>query len=256
MNRLTTLLNNKTSDILSIYVTAGYPDYDSSLAIVQALDKAPVDFIELGMPFSDPLADGPTIQETSKMALAKGMDFKAYFKLAESINSTTNLPMVFMGYYNQVLKIGVENFCQKCQSVGIDGVIIPDLPLDEYLDLYEEMFAKYEITISFLVTPNTSEARIKKLGSNSSSFVYVVSDNTITGSSLEKSEKLNSYLVKTKELVAPTPSIVGFGIHDKGSYRNACEHVNGAIIGTAFLKSIELDNPVESCIKFINQIKS
>ncbi len=255
MNKLTTLFKNKKNDLLSIYLTAGYPNNIETLKIAQQLDKSKVDFIELGMPFSDPLADGPVIQETSKIALKNGMNFNSYFKLATQIHETTALPIVFMGYYNQVLKIGVAKFCELCNKSGISALIIPDLPIEEYETDYKKVFEKHNLTISFLITPNTETERVKKIIALCSAFVYVVSDNSITGNKATKNKLLNEYLIKIKDLKPQIPAIVGFGIHDKKSYDNVCKYLNGAIIGSAFLKSISLENPVESSKIFIESIK-
>jgi len=255
MNKLSNLFKKKSSDLLSIYLTAGYPDVKSTLSIAQMLNNSKVDFIELGMPFSDPLADGPTIQETSKIALEKGMNFDSYFNLAKQIHQTTTLPIVFMGYYNQILKIGVEKFCDFCNTSGIDALIIPDLPIEEYENEYQELFNKHNLTISFLVTPNTELERVKKIIKLSSAFVYVVSDNSITGNKTNQNQKLVTYLEKIQSLTNKKTAIVGFGIHNNKSYTNVCKYTNGAIIGTAFLKSINLDNPIKSSKRFIESIK-
>ena len=255
MNKLTQLFKTKSTDLLSIYLTAGYPNYDDTLKIAQYLDTAMVDFIELGMPFSDPLADGPTIQKTSQVAIKKGMSFEQYFKLAKEIRNTTKLPIVFMGYYNQVLKIGAKKFCEQCSASGIDAVIIPDLPLEEYQEKFIELFKEHAITISFLVTPNTSEERIKKIINLSSAFVYVVSDNSITGNTVTKNEQFAQYFQKIKTFNHTIPAIVGFGIHNKESYDFACTNLDGAIIGTAFLKAINTVTPLEGAKIFIESIK-
>lgn len=255
MNKLTTLFKHKSSNLLSIYLTAGYPNIETSLELAKMLDQTKVDFIELGMPFSDPLADGPTIQETSQIALRKGMNFDAYFKLAKQISTNTSLPIVFMGYYNPILKIGVENFCKLCKTNGIDALIIPDLPLDEYENDYKTLFESYNISISFLVTPNTEKQRVKEIIKLSSAFVYVVSDNSITGNKATDNKKLEQYLQKIQDLKPKVPAIVGFGIHNKKSYNTACKYLDGAIIGTAFLKTITENNPVKSARNFIETIK-
>ncbi len=255
MNKLKQLFNQKSTDLLSIYLSAGYPSVSKTLEVAQMLDKTAVDFIELGMPFSDPLADGPTIQFTSEVALKNGMNFDQYFQLAKDIRDTTSLPMVFMGYYNQMLKIGPETFCKRCQESGIDAVIIPDLPAEEYERDYLALFAKYDMTISFLVTPTTPLERATKLALQSSAFLYVVSDNSITGSAIEKNNDLEHYLTKISKIESSTPKIVGFGIRDKKSYQTACSYLDGAIIGTAFLKTLGSKTPNEEAKYFIDNIK-
>jgi len=255
MNRLTQLFKEKSTDLLSIYLSSGYPTTAQTLEIAQMLDKTSVDFIELGMPFSDPLADGPTIQYTSEKALKNGMNFEHYFQLAKDIRDSTSLPMVFMGYYNQMLKIGPETFCRRCHESGIDAVIIPDLPAEEYERDYLALFAKYDMTISFLVTPTTPLDRAIQLAKQSSAFLYAVSDNSITGSAIEKNNDLENYLTTISKIDSNSPKIVGFGIRDKKSYQTACSHLDGAIIGTAFLKTLSSESPIEDANNFINNIK-
>lgn len=236
MNRLNQLFANKTKNILSIYFTAGYPDLNNTLAIAEAVEKAGADFIEIGFPYSDPVADGPTIQESSQKALENGMNLNLLFSQLKELRSKVNMPVLLMGYANPMVQYGVERFCKTAAEVGVDGVIVPDLPMYEYESMYKDIFAKYGLSNIFLVTPQTSEERIRKIDELSNSFIYLLSSSSITGGNLNVSDKIESYYRRIKAMNLKNPLIIGFGISNNATYNKACEYANGAIVGSAFVK--------------------
>ncbi len=238
MNRIDQLFQNKKNNILSIYFTAGHPQLDSTSTIVEHLSLSGVDMIEIGMPFSDPLADGPVIQASSKKALENGMSLKMLFEQLSSIRQKTNIPLLLMGYINPVFVYGVEAFCKKCAEVGIDGLILPDLPMDEFLEKYKSVFDHYGLYNIFLATPQTDEKRLKQIDSVSKGFIYLVSTFSTTGSG-KGIEGSQAYFEKVQSMNLKNPTIIGFGIKDKATFDFACKYANGAIIGTAFVKAID-----------------
>ncbi len=238
MNRLTQLFKNKKSNILNVYFTAGYPKRTDTEGIIAALDKAGVDLIELGMPYSDPLADGPTIQESGSKALENGMNLNLLFDQIKSARKTTQIPLILMGYYNQVMQFGDDTFFEKCAEVGVDGLILPDLPLPVYEEKYQKRLADLNIKISFLITPQTPTERIRKIDKLTTGFVYVVSSYAITGSTTGISAEQIAYFKRIEAMKLRNPRLIGFGISDKTTFDIACEHANGAIIGSAFIKAL------------------
>lgn len=236
MNRLNQLFNTKNKNLLSVYFTAGYPDLNSTVSIAEALEKAGVDFLEIGFPYSDPVADGPTIQHSSQMALENGMNLNLLFEQLAQLRERVSIPVLLMGYVNPMVQYGVERFCQKAAEVGVDGVIVPDLPMYEYEMLYKDVFAKYGISNIFLVTPQTSEDRIHKIDDLSNSFVYLLSSASITGKALQLNDQVDTYFGRIKAMQLKNPTIVGFGIGDNAAFTKACEYNNGAIVGSAFVK--------------------
>ncbi|MDR9458502.1 MAG: tryptophan synthase subunit alpha [Salegentibacter sp.] len=237
MNRIkNTLAQNKK--LLSIYFTAGYPEPEDTVSIIKDLEKNGIDFIEIGLPFSDPLADGPTIQESSGVALKNGMTTKKLFQQLEGIREEVEIPLIIMGYFNPILQFGVEAFCQSCAAVGIDGLIIPDLPVEEYNEKYREIFEKYGLSNIFLITPQTSEERIRFIDSVSEGFIYMVSTASVTGSTKGFTKETRDYFRRISEMKLRNPQIVGFGISDKETYGQATEFAKGAIIGSAFIKHL------------------
>lgn len=236
MNRLNELFAEKKENILSIYFTAGYPDLNNTVAIAEALEKAGADFLEIGFPYSDPVADGPTIQASSQQALDSGMTLHLLFEQLKELRSKVTIPILLMGYCNPMLQYGVERFCQTAAEVGVDGMIVPDLPMYEYENLYKDTFAKYGLSNIFLVTPQTSEERIRKIDELSNSFIYLLSSSSITGGSLNVSDNIEAYYKRVKAMQLKNPLIIGFGISNNTSYKKACEYANGAIVGSAFVK--------------------
>jgi len=255
MNRIDKLFHEKKSDILTIYYTAGFPQKDATVPILETLAQNGVDLVEIGMPFSDPLADGETIQRSSEIALKNGMTTQLLFEQLQNIRQKVQIPLVLMGYLNPVLQFGVENFCQKCAEVGIDGLILPDLPLQEYEQEYKDLFEKYNLYPIFLITPQTSEARIRKIDSLSKGFIYVVSQASTTGTKLGVSESQEAYFQRIKAMNLKNPLQIGFGISDAESFQKACQYAQGAIIGSAFIKYIQERNDTsEATAEFVKNI--
>ncbi|APG61303.1 tryptophan synthase subunit alpha [Christiangramia salexigens] len=254
MNRIKKKLQ-ADKKLLSIYFTAGYPEINDTTRIIKDLETNGVDFIEIGLPFSDPLADGPTIQESSTKALKNGMTTQKLFAQLEGIRNEVEIPLIIMGYFNPILQYGVEKFCQKCQNAGIDGLIIPDLPVDVYHEKYQSLFEKYGLINVFLITPQTSDERIKFIDSVSDGFIYMVSSASVTGSTSGFSDETRDYFKRIHELNLNNPQIVGFGIKDKDTFNQATQYAKGAIIGSAFIKHIN-EHGLEKTDKFVANVKA
>jgi tryptophan synthase alpha chain len=253
MSRLNELLQKKQNHVLNVYCTAGYPRLDSTVEVMKCLQSNGVDLIELGMPYSDPLADGPVIQASSTKALQNGMTISKLFEQLKNFRTEIHVPVILMGYLNPLLQYGFERFCAMCAEVGIDGLIIPDIPIYEYENEYRQIVEQYHLDFIFLVTPETSEERIKKLDGSSSGFLYAVSSSSITGSDKDFSA-VENYLKRLKEMKLKNPILVGFGIKDKSTFEAACKYANGAIIGTAYIKAIENGNTEEATRKFLEGV--
>ena len=252
-NRITNKLN-KEGKLLSIYFTAGYPELGDTIQIIQDLEKNGVDMIEIGLPFSDPLADGPTIQKSSTAALKNGMTSEILFEQLATIRESVSIPLIIMGYFNPMLQYGVKAFCQKCQEIGIDGLIIPDLPVDVYHEKYQSIFEQYGLINVFLITPQTSEERIRFIDSVSKGFIYMVSSASVTGSKSGFGQEQQKYFQRIASLSLANPQIVGFGIKDSDTFQTATKNAKGAIIGSAFIKHLN-DTGVESISDFIDTIR-
>ncbi len=251
MNRLKNTFAQQ-KELINIFITAGYPMLNSLPTLVSQLITKGIDVIEIGMPYSDPLADGAVIQKASEQALANGMSIKLIFEQVTQIRKQHNdTPILIMGYFNQVLQVGVEKFLAKCQKAGVDGLIIPDLPYNEYSKKHQTLFEKYGIKNSFLITPQTSEARIKALDKACSAFLYIVSDNSLTGAKTEGfSSGQLAYFERIMQLKLSSPTMIGFGISTKKMVKEANKYANGAIIGSAYLESIRTNRED----KFINKL--
>lgn len=249
MKKLKNLFKNNKS-ILSIYFTAGYPKLEDTNRILLKLEAAGVDLVELGMPYSDPLADGPTIQTCSTIALENGMSLEILFKQLELAKTEVNIPIILMGYYNQMLQYGVEAFLKRAASLGVAGLILPDLPLAEYESQYQSLFEKYDLGISFLITPETSAARILEIDRLSRGFVYVVSSSATTGARSSFSDKQISYFERLQKMELKNPMLIGFGVHNKDTFDAACRYASGAIVGSAFIRALGEGLPVP---QFVNQ---
>src|SRR5688500_15770173 len=254
MNRITELFNRKKSRILNIYCTAGYPALDSTLEVMKALQANGADMIELGMPYSDPLADGPVIQASSAKAIENGMTISKLFTDLKDFRKDIHVPVILMGYMNPAMQFGFEEFCSKAAEAGIDGLILPDLPMYEYETEYGEIINRYGLKFIFLVTPETSEERIKILDRLSTGFLYAVSSSSTTGN--EKSmEQQAGYFKKLQEMNLNNPVLIGFGIKNNDTFNAACKFSNGAIIGTAYIKALEHNGSINSVTKkFIDGI--
>ena len=256
MNRLNQLFADKKENLLSIYFTAGYPELNSTVAIAEALEKAGADFVEIGFPYSDPVADGPTIQQSSQRALDNGMTLNALFDQLKQLRKKVNIPVLLMGYANPMVQYGVERFCKTAAEAGVDGVIVPDLPMYEYETLYKDIFARHGLSNIFLVTPQTSEERIRKIDGLSNSFIYLLSSSSITGKNLEVSDTLERYYSRIKAMQLKNPVIIGFGISNNQTYTKACQYANGAIVGSAFVKYLgSRPDYLEGIGEFIGSIK-
>ena len=253
MNRINKVLKEK-KDILSIYFTAGYPNIDDTIEIIKQLDRSKVDMIEIGLPFSDPLADGPTIQESSTKALKNGMNTSKLFEQLKNIRTITDIPIIIMGYFNPILQYGVDNFCEDCKKNGVDGLIIPDLPMDVYLKQYQEIFKKQNLLNMFLITPQTSNERIRLIDEISNGFIYMVSSSSITGSEKSYGEEQKIYFKRINDLKLKSSLLIGFGISNNNNFKEAINHSQGAIIGSAFIKYIA-QNGVYKILDFINKIR-
>jgi tryptophan synthase alpha chain len=254
MNRIGDLFKKKNKNILNVYCTAGYPQLDSTIEVMQSLQDNGADMIELGMPYSDPLADGPVIQASSTQALMNGMTIKKLFEQLKEFRKTIQLPVLLMGYMNPILQYGFEKFCADAASVGIDGLILPDLPEYEFQSEYGRIISQNGLDFVFLVTPETSEDRVKKLDSLSTGFLYAVSSSSTTGKD-KKMEDVATYLRRLKNLRLKNPIMVGFGIKDKESFQAACGSAEGAIIGTAYIKALESTKDVNAATrKFLSAI--
>ena len=262
MSRIKELFDNKGNNVLNIYCTAGYPKLDSTVQIMQALQQNGADIIELGMPYSDPLADGPVIQQSGSIALANGMTIAKLFEQLKDFRTNSPygdgggiaIPVILMGYMNPVLQYGFEKFCADAAAIGIDGLILPDLTEYEFEKEYGALIKKYDLDFIFLVTPETSEERIRKLDSLSSGFLYAVSSSSTTGSE-KKSTNTEEYLLRLRNLQLKNPVLVGFGISNKESFDTVCQHADGAIIGSAYIKALENNPDVNAATKsFLSSI--
>lgn len=254
-NRINKLFQDKKERILSVYFTAGYPNLEDTVPMIQELVKNGVDLIEIGMPFSDPVADGPVIQHSSLIALQNGMSIRKLFGQLKDIRQTVDIPLILMGYINPVLQYGVAAFCQKCKEIGIDGLIIPDLPMDVFEEEFKAVFEANDLHNIFLITPQTSEERLRKIDAVSTGFIYMVSSNSTTGAKTSVSDFQKEYFERVNSFGLKNPRLIGFGISNAETFANACEYASGAIIGSAFVKALEGSDPTDRKVsRFINSI--
>lgn len=255
MNRLKKLFKHKNSNILNIYITAGFPALNDTILIVKELEKAGADIVEIGMPFSNPLADGLTIQASSQKAIENGITLKIIFNQVAEIRKTVQIPLILMGYFNQVLKFGVRDFFSKAREVGADGLIIPDLPIDVYKNEYASLVDEIDLDLIFLITPQTSNERIKMIDKISKGFVYLVSAHSTTGAQQDLQNSQIEYFKKIKAMNLENPALIGFGISNSKTFSTACKYANGAIIGSAFINAIadSTDMPV-TIHQFVKEI--
>ena len=254
-SRLQQLFSEKKEDILNIYFTAGFPKLEDTARIIQALDDSGVDLIEIGMPYSDPMADGPTIQASGAQALQNGMKLSVLFDQLKTIRAHSNVPLILMGYFNQVMQYGEERFFAACQAVGIDGLILPDLPIEVFAREYQALYRKYALDSIFLISPQSAEERIRRVDELSSGFIYMVADASITGKAGGISEKQVAYFKRIESLHLKTPRLIGFGIADHTAYATVNQYADGAIVGSAFIRHLEQDATAESIAQFIQQLK-
>jgi tryptophan synthase alpha chain len=253
MNRINQKLQ-EDKKIVSIYFSAGYPNLNDTVQIIQDLEKSGVDMIEIGLPFSDPLADGPTIQASSTQALQNGMTTQVLFDQLKDIRKTVNIPLVIMGYFNPMLQYGVEQFCAKCAEIGIDGLIIPDLPVDVYAEEYKAIFEQYGLKNIFLITPQTSDERIHFIDSVSDGFIYMVSSASVTGSSAGFGNTQEAYFQRIAQMNLKNPQVIGFGINNAETFQQATQFAKGAIIGSAFITYLK-ENGTANIKAFVESIR-
>ncbi|WP_316821176.1 tryptophan synthase subunit alpha [Pedobacter gandavensis] len=254
MNRINKLFQEK-KNILSIYYTAGYPNLGDTVAIAEELERSGADVLEIGFPYSDPVADGPVIQASSKAALDAGMTLKLLFEQLKDLRKTVSIPVLLMGYVNPLLQYGVANFCKSCAEVGVDGCIVPDLPMAEYEEFYADDFKQHGLTNIFLVTPQTAPERIQKIDTLSNGFIYLLSSSATTGQNLQVSEGTEAYFSRIAGLNLKNPTMIGFGISSKATFDKACQFANGAIIGSAFVKNLKADDVSGSVKEFMKTFK-
>ena len=257
MNRIDELFSRKKEGVLNIYFTAGYPHLEDTTRIILALDKSGVDIIEIGMPYSDPMADGPTIQESGSQALRNGMTLDVLFEQLKDIRKQSQVPLLFMGYLNQMMQYGVDHFLEACKLAGIDGLIIPDLPVDIYETELKDKVEAAGLHIIFLITPQTSESRVRKIDALAKGFVYMVSNASITGAKSEITQSQLDYFERIKAMNLKNPRLIGFGISTHETFMQACTYAEGAIVGSAFIKQLgNAENGLEHTISnFVHQLK-
>jgi len=243
-NRIDKLFSEKGARILSIYITAGYPELHDTVRLLRALQENGVDMVEIGMPFSDPLADGPVIQQSSQQALQNGMSLDLLFRQLGQVRESISIPLVLMGYLNPVLQMGMERFLGKCRDAGIDGVIIPDLPPAEYEEQYLDLFRSYGIYHALLITPQTGEARIRKIAALSQGFLYMVAAASTTGARKSVGALQKEYFHRLHQMELPLPGLIGFGISNRDTFLTACKYARGAIIGSAFIRALGEKSPL------------
>jgi len=254
-NRINKLFQEKKGQVLSVYFTAGYPNLEDTTPLIQELVKNGVDLIEIGMPFSDPVADGPVIQHSSLVALQSGMSIRKLFEQLVDIRQSVDIPLILMGYINPVLQYGVEAFFQKCKVIGIDGLIIPDLPMDVYEAEFKSVFEANNLHNIFLITPQTSDERLRKIDDVSTGFIYMVSSNATTGAKTSVTDFQKQYFERVNSFGLKNPRLIGFGISNAETFANACQYAHGAIIGSAFVKALEGPRSLEQKVSdFINSI--
>lgn len=255
-NRIDKLFKRKKENILSVYFTAGYPRLSDTAEIIVQLERNGVDLVEIGMPFSDPTADGPEIQQSSGIALKNGMNLHLLFEQLKDIRKFVQIPLILMGYINPLLQFGMESFCRQCRITGIDGLILPDLPVDEFNRHYQEIFSKNNLHNILLITPQTSEERIRKIDQAAGGFIYMVSSDSTTGSGKKVSDFNKNYFERINSMGLLNPRLIGFGISDHQTFANACKYAGGAIIGSAFIKSFRPEIRLEDSISaFVGSIR-
>jgi tryptophan synthase alpha chain len=249
MNRIDKLFAEKKKNILSVYFTAGYPKLNDTLEVIQALEKNGADLLEIGVPFSDPMADGPVIQASGTQALHNGMSVKTLFEQLSNVRQSVSIPLVMMGYLNPIIQFGFENYCREAVRCGIDGFIIPDLPFAEYMETYKPIADEYGIHIIMLITPETSEERIRMIDQHTSGFIYMVSSASVTGAKDRFSDESLAYFRRVNAMHLQNPRLIGFGISNKETFNAACREASGAIIGSKFISLLGSEKSIEEAAK-------
>ena len=248
MNRINQLFQDSPKNLLSIYFCAGCPTLEGTADVIRTLERNGVHSIEIGIPFSDPMADGIVIQEAATRALRNGMSLRILFEQLRDIRNDVRIPLILMGYLNPIMKFGFEAFCQKCVECGIDGVIIPDLPFRDYQEQYRIIAERYGIKVIMLITPETSEERMREIDAHTDGFIYMVSSAATTGAQQDFNEQKRAYFKKIEDMHLNNPLMVGFGISNKATFQAACEHASGAIIGSRFVTLLEEEKDPEKAI--------
>lgn len=257
MNRIKKLFSEKKSNILNVFYTAGFPTLTDTVAIAHQLEQAGADIIEIGIPFSDPIADGPVIQESNKIALDNGMTLKILLQQVIEVRAKVNLPVILMGYINPIMQYGIENFCKDAAAAGVDGVILPDMPMDEYQAEYKSIFESYGLSNTFLISPTTSEKRIRQIDDATDGFIYAVSSSSTTGAKQGFNPEQESYFKKLQSLKLKNPFLIGFGISNHQTFSKACEHASGAIVGSAFISLLRDSKDLRRDVqKFVKELRN
>ncbi len=252
MNRINKLFRNKNKNILSIYFTAGFPGLDDTAPILEALQDNGIELVEIGIPFSDPMADGVVIQESSHTALKNGMSIRLLFSQLTDVRKKIDIPLVMMGYLNPIMQFGFENFCRECKRVDVDGMIIPDLPMSDYLTDYKPIAEKYELEFIFLITPETSDERIREIDENTNGFIYMVSSAAVTGTQSSFDKQID-YFNRINAMNLKNPRLIGFGVSNKVTKEMVFEYSSGAIVGSAFIKALNETTDIENAVKLVLQ---
>lgn len=253
MNRIKQLFEKKQKDILSIYFTAGFPNLNDTRDVIRELEANGIDLIEIGIPFSDPMADGPTIQDSGTIALKNGMTLKVLFSQLKDIRKEVDIPLIMMGYLNPIMQYGFENFCKQCKETGIDGAIIPDLPFNDYINEFKPIADKYDIKIVMLITPETSEERIRLIDEHTDSFIYMVSSAATTGAQKSFDEKKQDYFRRINSMNLRNPRLIGFGISNKATLDAAQANASGAIIGSKFITLLKENQNIKASVKALKE---
>lgn len=256
MNRIKQLFEKKQKNILSIYFTAGFPQLNDTCNVIRELEANGIDLIEIGIPFSDPMADGPTIQESGTIALRNGMTLKVLFEQLKDIRSDVTIPLILMGYLNPIMQYGFETFCKQCKETGIDGAIIPDLPFNDYISQYKPIADKYDIKIVMLITPETSDERIRLIDQHTDGFIYMVSSASTTGAQSNFDDKKQAYFRKINGMNLRNPRLIGFGISNKATLEAAQENASGAIIGSKFITLLKESANIKEAVKALKEALS
>lgn len=249
MNRIDKLFEEKKNNILSVYFTAGYPELEDTVKVIQALEKNGVDMLEIGVPFSDPMADGPVIQASGTQSLRNGMSVKTLFSQLADVRQSVSIPLVMMGYLNPIIQFGFENYCREAARCGVDGFIIPDLPFAEYMESYKPIAEKYGVHIIMLITPETSEERIRMIDQHTSGFIYMVSSASVTGAKNRFSDENLAYFRRVNAMQLKNPRLIGFGISNKETFDAACREASGAIIGSKFISLLGSEESIDDAAK-------
>ena len=253
MNRINELFEKKRKGILSVYFTAGYPEKESTLPVLQALQAGGIDMVEIGIPFSDPMADGPVIQSSSTVALRNGMTLRLLFEQLSDVRQTVSIPLILMGYLNPVIQFGFENFCRACAERGIDGVILPDLPFKDYMEQYKAIADRYDVKIIMLITPETSDERIRFIDEHTDGFIYMVSSAAITGAQKSFDERKQAYFKRIDAMKLRNPRMVGFGVSNRATLEAAQQYAAGAIIGSKFITLLGETSSPEEAVKGLSE---